>query len=138
MTGATLRGQGGYTLVELLITSAVLGMVVTGVTVVYQASLAQVNHASSQQEAQAGARMALDRVASDLKQMGLCWSDVQGAGDAVTVATPTTITFRGDIDADTVSGSAETTLTVASTATTLDVSGNAGAFNVYGTAALND
>jgi prepilin-type N-terminal cleavage/methylation domain-containing protein len=102
--------QEGYTLAELLVVTAILGMVVAATLGVYQVSQQSYILAASLEDAQLGARAGLDRMATDLRLIGAFGVLVDGAPPPVTVATRTRITFRGDIDADTVTGThAETT-----------------------------
>jgi prepilin-type N-terminal cleavage/methylation domain-containing protein len=129
-------GQRGYALTELLVAVAVAGIVGSGIVTLFQASMTQATHAASLEDAQSGARFGLDQMVRELQVAGAYYSGAGGAGSAITTATPTTITFIGDVNADTVSGSTETTL-VASTVTTLTVSSATG-FDVYASAALND
>jgi prepilin-type N-terminal cleavage/methylation domain-containing protein len=130
--------ERGFTLVELLIALAIGAMVAAAIVEIFQGSLSQVSHATSLEDAQSSARVGLDQMVSELRLIGSYWTGIPGAGNAITAATPSTLTFMADIDADTVSGTTETTLTGASTATTLTVSANASAFNTYATAAAND
>lgn len=130
--------DAGFTLLELLIAIAIATMVATAILQIFQGSMSQVTHATSLEDAQSSARVGLDQMAAELRVIGAYYDGIPGAGDAITTATPTTLTFLADVDADTVSGTTESTLTVASTATTLTVSQNASAFNTYGTLSAND
>jgi prepilin-type N-terminal cleavage/methylation domain-containing protein len=130
----------GYTLVELLIVTAIVGMVAAGIVGVYQVSQGIYTRATALEDAQLGARAGLDRMASELRLIGAYWSGATGAGPAITAATATTITFMADVNGDTVVNNAETTVAAGTTAsgTTVQVSGTADAFNVYQSPALND
>lgn len=125
--------QAGYALIDLLVATAIVGIVAAGIVTIFQASLTQVQHATALEDAQSGARFALDRMVTDFRTIGAYW-----IGTPIITATPSTITFLGDIDADSVSGTTETTLNTTSTTTTLIVSGTPTAFNTYGDATLND
>ena len=133
-----LRSDHGYTLTELLISCAVFGMLVTGVVTIYQTALAQVTAASALEDAQSTLRAGLDRMAADLRLAGSYYAGANGAGNPVTAATATSISFLGDIDADSVSGTTETTVSAAASGTTATVTGIPAAFNTYATASSND
>ena len=132
------RGTEGFTILELLIALAIMGMVAAAILQIFQGSMTQVSHATSLEDAQSTARIGLHQMATELRVIGAYWSGVSGAGNAITAATPSSITFMADIDADTLSGTTEATLTTASTSTTLTVSQNPSAFNTYSTSSLND
>lgn len=65
--------QPGYTLVELLVTMAILGLVASAVAGVYQVSQQTYTRASSLEAAQVGARAGLDRMANELRLIGSYW-----------------------------------------------------------------
>ena len=132
------EGERGFTLIELLIAIAIASLVATAIVRIFQGSMAQVSHATSLQDAQSAVRVGLDQMATELRQIGSYWNGASGAGNAITTATPSTITFMADIDSDTVTGTTETTLSAASGVTTLTVSANASAFNTYTPSSLND
>lgn len=124
--------------------TAILGMVAAAVVGVYRFSLETYTRAASLEDAQVGARAGLDRMATELRLIGAYWSGAGGAGAAITAASATTITFMSDVNGDTVSSGAETTVAAGTTATgtTVQVSGSASAaadaFDVYSSSALND
>lgn len=131
--------QDGFTLIELLVVVAILAMVAAALLGVYQISQQTYTRASSLEDAQLGARAGLDRMASEFRLIGSYWSGAVDAGNAITAASSTSITFRGDIDTDSVSSGTETTVTTAVANTnTLVISGTASAFNTYSTSSLND
>jgi len=134
-----LNDEHGYTLAELLIVVAILGMVAAAIFGVSYVSQQTYTRAASLEDAQLGVRAGLDRMANELRLAGAYWTGATDAGDAITAGSATGITFRGDIDADSVSGTTETTVTTATSATTtLVVSGTASAFNTYTSSSLND
>lgn len=141
---ARFTGEDGFTLTELLIVIVILGMMMAGIYGVYVVSQQIYTRSSSLEAAQLGVRAGLDRMATELRLIGYYWTGATGAGDAVTAATSTSITFLGDVDGDTVSNNAETTVAAGITAsgTTVQISGTAtqaaNAFNVYSNAAQND
>lgn len=134
----------GYTLVELLIVMAIVGMVAAAILGVYQVSQDIYIRATALEDAQLGARAGLDRMASELRLIGAYWSGATGAGSAITAATATSISFMADVNGDTVVNNAETTVAAGTTASgaTVQVSGTApqadDAFNVYQSPVLND
>lgn len=125
-----LKSEGGYTLAELLIVIAILGMVLAGIVTVLQPSQQTYTRASSQEDAQVGARVGLDGMATELRLTGSYVVGATGAPASITAATASTITFVGDVNGDTVSNSAETTVTQsAGPGSTVRISGNAAAFS---------
>lgn len=130
--------EAGFALAELLAAVAILGMVAAAILGVFQVSLTQLGHAFSLQDAQSTARSALDRISAELRLAGAYWTGASGAGPAIMAATPSGVTFVGDVDGDTVAAGVETTLGAPSTATALTISGDATAFAVYADATLND
>lgn len=137
------RGEGGYTLIELLIVTAVLGIIAGALFNVFDVSQRLYTRSSSLEDAQTGARSGVDQLATELRLAGSYWADATGAGPAITAASATSITFIGDINADSASNGVDprTTTAVASGATsvTLDVPAAqvAGGFKT-GNPALND
>ncbi len=91
----------GYTLVELLIVMAIVGMVAAAIFGVHQVSQDIYTRATALEDAQLGSRAGLDRMASELRLIGAYWSGAAGAGPAITAATATSISFQADVDADT-------------------------------------
>lgn len=90
-------------MVELLVTIAILGMVAGAVFTVYQVFQQTYTRASGLEDAQLGVRAGLDRMATELRLAGAYYTGASNAGAAITAATSTSITFLGDIDADTLS-----------------------------------
>jgi prepilin-type N-terminal cleavage/methylation domain-containing protein len=125
-------GEAGFTLAELLIVTFILGLVMAAILSVYQVSQQTYTRASSLEGAQLGARTGLDRMATELRLIGSYWTGATNAGTAITAATSTSITFMGDVNGNTVSGGAETTVAAGTTATgtTVQVSGTASGFAV--------
>ena len=139
-----VAGDRGYTLVELLVVVAILGLVAAAIGGVYQVSVQAYTRSSSLEDAQVGARAGLERMVTELRLIGAFWTGATGAGTAITTATSTSITFMADVNGDTVISGAETTTTaaIASDSTTVVVNASAtnvaSSFNVYQTATLND
>lgn len=136
--------NAGYTLVELLIVVAILGLIALAIGGVYQVSVQAYTRSASLEDAQLGARAGLARMITELRLIGAFWNGATGAGTAITATTATSITFMADVNGDTVINGAETTTTAAiasgSTAVVVNASATnvASSFNVYQTAALND
>ena len=134
--------EDGFTLTELLLVIAILGMVAAAIVGVYQISLQTYTRATSLEDAQLGARAGLDRMATELRLIGAYWTGAPGVGNAITAATTTSVSFMADVNGDTVNNGAETTVNTNPNSTTVGVSGTAtqaaNAFNVYSTSALND
>lgn len=94
-------GEPGYTMVELLMAVAILGLVAGAVAGVYEVSQQTYIRAAGLEDAQLGARAGLDRMVDELQLAGAYWSGARDAGTAITAATPGGITFMADVDADT-------------------------------------
>ena len=82
------RDERGFTLAELLAAFAVLGLVLAAVTTIYQSTLQAYVTGSNRTEAQQNARVALERMAREIRQ----------TPSALTAATATSLTF---VDQDT-------------------------------------
>jgi len=131
----------GYTLVELLIVVAIVGMVAAGIVGVYQVSQGIYTRATALEDAQLGARAGLDRMASELRLIGSYWVGASGAGNAITAATPTSITFMANVDDKSVINDLEAIPNPTATGTSVPLSpaAAADAFKVYvANPALND
>lgn len=128
-------GESGYTLAELLVTLAIIGLVASAVAGVYQVSHQTYIRASSLEAAQIAARAGLDRMANELRLIGSFWFGASGAGNAITAATPTSITFMANVDDLSVINDAEATPSPTTTGNAVPLSITAGqtgdAFKVY-------
>jgi len=135
-----VKGERGFSLLELLIVTAILGMVAGAVFGVYQVSQQIYTRATSLEDAQLGVRAGLDRMAGEFRLIGAYLSGAIGAPaaiSAISTASPVSITFLADIDAD---GAGTTTTTAISVkgVTAVVVDGSSATFNTYTTASLND
>jgi prepilin-type N-terminal cleavage/methylation domain-containing protein len=66
-----LRGQRGFTLAEMLVVCAVLGVVFAGVLVGLQVGVASSRMGTGRVDAQAAARVGLDRIMRDIRSAGV-------------------------------------------------------------------
>ena len=64
------RGEGGFTLMELMISVAILGLVMAGLLGLLTASRDAYSRGSSTIEAQQNARLALDRMGKEIREAG--------------------------------------------------------------------
>lgn len=133
----------GYSLVELLIVLAIAGLIGGAILGVYRVSQDTYIRASSLEAAQTGARAGLDRMANELRLIGSYWVGANGAGNAITAASPTSITFMANVDDSSVINGVEATATAftANTVTlSLDATATANAFRAYAdpNSGLND
>jgi prepilin-type N-terminal cleavage/methylation domain-containing protein len=112
------RDQRGFTLTELLVASALMGIVLLATSALYINSNTLFITETNRAEAQQGGRAAL-MIQEDLRMIG---TGVPAALPKITVATPTTITFVGD----TRGASTLLTAAVAPGNTTFNVSTTAG------------
>jgi hypothetical protein len=126
-----LRGQAGYSLAEVLVVCAITGFVMAAAFVVLDVSQRTFTTSASLADAQVGARAGIDRTLTELRLIGASYFGVSGAGDAITAATATSITFVGDVDADTVTNNTDavTAGTAAGTAVVLSAANSGFAVN---------
>jgi prepilin-type N-terminal cleavage/methylation domain-containing protein len=90
------RGADGFSLAEILIACAVLGLLMAGVLGVLEVGQRAYGIGAARVEAQQAARVGLERVARELREAGY---DPTSAGIApVLVAEPTRITFQRDLN----------------------------------------
>lgn len=90
------RAQTGHSLVEVLVATAIMGLVMSATLSVLQSGLAAWGWGTGQVEAQQAIRAALERMAHELREAGY---DPTGAGiEAVLVAEPARIVFQRDLN----------------------------------------
>jgi len=88
----------GFTLLEVLVGMAVGGLVMAGTLSLLLAGQGAYAAGEAQAEAVQGARVGLERMATELRQAGY---DPRGAGfDAIEVAEPERVTLLHDLDQD--------------------------------------
>lgn len=109
-----LRGEGGYTLTELLVVCAIFGMIAGASLGLYRVAQQTYTTSYSLVEAQSEARAAIDRMVADLRLAGSFVKGATNAPASVTSASSTAITFLADIDGDTLASGAEATASSAS------------------------
>ena len=88
------RGEAGFSLVELLVVLAVLGLVIAGALGLLDAGMRSYALGAARTEAQQAARVALERIARELRQAGYDPTGV--APPAIVEAEPTRLTFQVD------------------------------------------
>jgi len=134
----------GYSLVELLIALAIAGLIGGAILGVYRVSQDTYIRASSLEAAQDGARAGLDRMANELRLVGSYWVGANGAGNAITAASSTSITFMANVNdlympnATALEATATSVVNGTSVPLSITASDTDDAFKVYNNAALND
>ena len=84
------RCEAGYTLVELVTVMAILGLVLAGLTTMFQAGIRAEVRASREFQAQQNARIALDRLRRELHCANAISAPDGTAVTSITVTLPTT------------------------------------------------
>lgn len=121
-----LKAEAGFTLTELLVVMAILGIVMAAVLGIFQVTQRTTFIAGAGQDAQVIARGTLDRVTADLRLINLGRAQATGA---ITAASATAITFLSDVNNDTLDPAGnDATLTAPAIAgaTTVQVSSTTG------------
>jgi len=87
---------GGFSLAELLVSLAMLGLLLAGTFTILQGGLDAYGWGAARVTAQQSARVALDRMVKELRGAGY---DPTSAGIApIAAATPTLVTFQNDLN----------------------------------------
>jgi type II secretory pathway component PulJ len=90
------RPIGGFSLAELLVSLAVLSLPLAGMFAILRVAVDAYGWGVGRVEAQQAARLALERIAGELREAGY---DPTGAGiEPVVVAAPTLVTFQRDLN----------------------------------------
>jgi type IV pilus assembly protein PilW len=93
---ASWRGASGFSLPDLLVSLAVVGLLMAGVLTLLQAALGAYAFGTARVEAQQSARIALERMVKELRDAGY---DPTGAGlAAVLTAEPERVVFQRDLN----------------------------------------
>ncbi len=97
--------QKGFSLIEVLITTTIFGLLLVGVCTLYAASLKSFNRGQNKIEAQQNARVGIEVLAREVRLAGYDPSDAISLlpTTAIEVAAANTITFIADVDGDAVS-----------------------------------
>jgi prepilin-type N-terminal cleavage/methylation domain-containing protein len=94
-----LRNQHGFSLAELLVTTAIIGVVMAGIFVIQRSGQQAYLFGSNRVETQQNARVALDLMTRELRS-STCWSTPPLPGcpapSTTVLASPTDITFVWD------------------------------------------
>jgi type II secretory pathway component PulJ len=92
------RASGGFSMPDLLIATAILGLVMAGLFGVLRSGTASYRLGAARVEAQQSARVALERMAKELRGAGY---DPTAAGIApIVLAESARVTFQADLDGD--------------------------------------
>ncbi len=90
------RPASGFSLAELLVSLAVLGLVLAGVFALLHSGVRAYSWGAARLEAQRSARVALERMVKELREAGY---DPTGAGIApIVAATPDLVAFQRDLN----------------------------------------
>jgi len=90
--------DAGYSLIDLLVAAAVLGLVMAALLVIVRSGTTAYRWGAARVEAQQSARAALERIAKELRGAGY---DPTSAGiAAVVIAEPARVALQSDLDAD--------------------------------------
>ena len=97
--------RNGFSLLEVLIFSAIFGIVVTAIYMMYSTSHTTFTRGQNRIEAQQNGRVAMERMAREIRTGGYDPSDVMNAGapapsTAIRFANANDITFIADVDGD--------------------------------------
>lgn len=93
-----LVDPSGTTLADLLVATALLGLVMAGLLGVLQSGTASYRWGAARIEAQQSARVALERMAKELRSAGY---DPKSAGfEAIAIAEPARVVLQTDLDDD--------------------------------------
>jgi type II secretory pathway component PulJ len=96
-----LRGEGGFTLAELLVACAVIALVMAGLLVMLQTGLETYLIGSNRVEATQSVRLAIERMSREIRVMGFCPTCLGTAPfTAITAQTATGFTIQNDWDGD--------------------------------------
>jgi Tfp pilus assembly protein PilW len=97
-----LRGEGGFTLAELLVACAVIALVMAGLLVMLQTGLETYLIGSNRVEATQSVRLAIERMSREIRVTGFCPTCLGTAPFTAIAALPTAtgFTIQNDWDGD--------------------------------------
>src|SRR3989442_538834 len=116
---ARAKGDAGFTLIELMVAVAIMGLVMTAILALFLVTQRSIFFATAGADAQEAARAVLDRLVAALRLIN---AGRPTPGGAITAASATSITSLADIDNDPIDASGNDA--------TLAVTANAGATTV--------
>ena len=95
----------GFSLLEVMITTAIFGVLLVGVCTLYASSLKSFNRGQNKIEAQQNARVGIAVLAREVRLAGYDPSDAMSVlpTTAIETASANTVTFIADVDGDAVS-----------------------------------
>ena len=94
----TWRAHAGFSLIDLLVATAALGLVMAGLLAILRSGTTTYRWGAARVEAQQSARAALERMATELRGAGY---DPTSAGIApIVTAEPARVAFQWDLDGD--------------------------------------
>ena len=94
----TWRAHAGYSLLDLLVATAAMGLVMAGLLTILRSGTTTYRWGAARVEAQQSARAALERMAKELRGAGY---DPTSAGIApIVIAEPARVAFQWDLDGD--------------------------------------
>jgi type II secretory pathway component PulJ len=117
--------RGGVSLADLLVSLAVLGLVLTATVTLLEQGQRLHARGAARVEAQQSARVALARMATEIRQAG--FGPEPGVVPAISVAEPTRIVLNSDLDGDGVLAATKETITWALVGDVLRRNAGAGA-----------
>jgi Tfp pilus assembly protein PilW len=96
-----LRGEGGFTLAELLVACAVIALVMAGLLVMLQTGLESYLIGANRVEATQSVRLAIEQMSREIRVTGFCPTCLGTAPfTAITAQTATGFTIQNDWDGD--------------------------------------
>jgi prepilin-type N-terminal cleavage/methylation domain-containing protein len=93
------RNEAGFSLAELLITTAIIGFILAAVLGVYQVMQRSAFVGAAAEDAQVVTRLMLERIVTEFQLINA--GRPTSAGGAITAASATSVTFYGDVNNDT-------------------------------------
>ena len=103
MRPASLRGQGGFTLVELMVAMSIFLLILVGIFQVFDPSRNAYQASSRKLDVQQNARIAMDRMARQIRMAGYFPENLDNnaandVSNSIQVATESALSVAGDLD----------------------------------------